>query len=79
MAVRDGQSVVKCTDISTECDVTISLLPLLHLTKYALKEKGTDVKMTAEIKHSILEQLNSTYDNDDTLQLMHMTTLRDLR
>ncbi len=72
-AVNEGlQSVSEFTDVmSSECEVTISsLLPLLHLMKDTLKEKDTDVKLTADIKRTILEQLNNRYDNDKTIQLM---------
>ncbi|XP_062292961.1 E3 SUMO-protein ligase ZBED1-like [Scomber scombrus] len=81
-AVKEGlKSVSEFTDImSSERDVTISsLLPLLHLMKDTLKEKDTDVKLTADIKRTILEQLDNRYDNDKTIQLMRTASLLDPR
>ena len=70
-AIKEGlKSVSEFTDImSSAHDVTISLLlPLLHLMTDTLKEKDTDVKLTADIKRTILEQLDNRYDNDKTIQ-----------
>lgn len=81
-AIKEGlKSVSEFTDImSSERDVTISsLLPLLHLMTDTLKEKDTDVKLTADIKRTILEQLDNRYDNDKTIQLMRTATLLDPR
>ncbi|KAM3866104.1 vasoactive intestinal polypeptide receptor 2-like [Diretmus argenteus] len=81
-AVKEGlKSVSEFTDImSSERDVTISsLLPLLHLMKDTLKEEDTDAKLTAEIKRTILEQLDNRYDNDKAIQLMRTATLLDPR
>lgn len=71
-AVRDRlKSVVEF--MSSERYMTISsLLPLLHLTKDALKQKETDLKMTAEIKWGILEQLDSKYDNPSVNAHSHL-------
>ncbi len=79
-AVKEGlKSVAEFTDImSSERDVTISsLLPLLHLMKDTLKEKESDVNLTADTKQIILEQLDNKYDNDKTIQLMRTATLLD--
>ncbi|XP_047210687.1 E3 SUMO-protein ligase ZBED1-like [Girardinichthys multiradiatus] len=81
-AVTEGlKSVSEFTDIlSSERDVTISsLLPLLHLIKDTLKEKETDAKLTVAIKQTILEQLDSRYDNDKIIQLMRTAALLDPR
>lgn len=79
-AIKEGlKSVSEFTDImSSERDVTISsLLPLLHLMTDTLKEKDAHVKLTADIKGTILEQLDNRYDSDKTIRFMRTATLLD--